>query len=34
MKGAHGKTVASMNRRNRDKLLGQIVQIIGGIWKG
>lgn len=34
MKGSHGKTVASLNRRVRDKLIGKIVPIIGGQYKG
>ena len=34
MKGKHGGTVASQNRRGKDKLEGKIVVITGGVWKG
>lgn len=34
MRGMHAKTVASQNRRVKDKLQGQTVVIIGGPWKG
>lgn len=34
MKGSHGKTVASMNRRIKDKIVGQMVLIIAGQFKG
>lgn len=34
MKGARGKSLGAINRRGRDELIGKIVYIIGGEWKG
>src|SRR5438128_364099 len=34
MKGMQGKVIGGMNRRVKDDIIGKVVNIIGGEWKG